>query len=115
MIKDMIRVAIPVSENNLSERFERCSHYSIYEIDDHASVSRRLEVSSEEFAGNLPESMQRHGITDVIAHGIDKESLSYLAETKINVFVGVNITDPEHLIEEYLKGSLRSDIHELID
>ncbi len=110
----MVRVAIPVLENSLSERFKQCSHYRIYEIDDKASVNQQFDVPLDEFLVDLPGSMLRYGITDVIAHGIDKETLSFLSETKINVFVGVNIADPDRLIKEYLQGSLRSDIHELI-
>ena len=36
-------------------------------------------------------------------------SINYFSETKINLFIGVEINTPEKLIEDYLMGTLKSN------
>ena len=111
----MIKVAIPVSGNLLSESFGECSYYEVYEIDNKAVVSRKEEVPPLKALSELPKWAEHSGITDVIVHGIDKTSMKYFADTKINLFIGVNISAPEQLVEEYLKGTLRSDSNSITE
>lgn len=105
----MIKVAIPVLSNLLSMRFGECSHYETFEIDNKAVLYRKEEVPPVKLTSELPAWLEHSGITDVIAHSIDKALLPYFTESKINLYVGVQIKSPEELIEEYLKGSLRSN------
>lgn len=105
----MIKVAIPVSGNLLSESYSECSYYEIYEINEEAVVSRKEDVHPQNVLNDMSKWVERTGITDVIVHGIDKTSMKYFANTKVNLFVGVDIHTPEKLIDEYLKGTLRSD------
>lgn len=105
----MTKVVIPVSGNFLSEKFNDCTYYQIVEIDNGATVSRTEGIPSELFLHKLPLLVQQYGITDVIAHRIDKASLNFISDTKVNLFVGVNISSPDQLIEEYLEGTLKSN------
>lgn len=105
----MTKVVIPVSGNFLSKKFNDCAYYQIVEIDNGVRVSGKEGVPSEPFLHKLPLLVQHYGITDVIAHHIDKASLNYISETKVNLFVGVNISSPERLIKEYLDGTLKSN------
>ena len=53
------------------------------------------------------------GLSDAtiyLQHRIDKSYVSYFSDTKINLFVGVNISEPKTLIEEYLNGTLQSNV-----
>ena len=105
----MIKVVIPVSGNLLSENFGECSYYEIYEIDKKAVVSKIEEVSPLKALIDLSKWVEHSGITDVIVYDIDETSMKYFANTKINLFVGVAISTPKQLIDEYLKGTLKSD------
>jgi len=58
---------------------------------------------------------EKFKITDVIVHGIDKESMAVLSTTKINLFVGVKISNPDLLIKDFLNGTLRSDTHSIVE
>ena len=107
----MYRIAIPISGDTLSENFNECSSYQIYEINKKASVSNIEGIPSQYFLGALPRLVKHYSITDVIAHSIDKESLKYINDTKINLFVGVHISSPDELIEAYLNGTLKSNTH----
>ncbi len=110
----MVKVAIPVTGDLLSENFGDCSYYVIYEIDNKEVVGKRKEIPQQNIMNILSNWTEDFGITDVIVHGIDHPSAKYFSTTKINLFVGVNISKPEHLIEEYLKGTLQSDAQNIV-
>ncbi len=105
----MTKIAIPVSGKLLSENFDKCSYYELYEIDRNAVVSRVEEVLPKKPLNEFAKWLEHSNVTDVIVHGIDEASMKYFANTKINLFVGVNIRTPKQLIDEYLEGVLKSD------
>lgn len=109
----MTKVVIPVSRNFLSEKFNDCTYYQIVEIDNETTVSRKEGIPSELFLHKLPLLVQHYGISDVIAYRIDKASLNFISDTKVNLFVGVNISSPDRLIDAYLDDTLKSNTFKL--
>lgn len=107
----MMRIAIPVTGDILSEKFGECSHYIIYEIENKTVVSKKSEVPPIKSIDKLANWAEKSGITDVIVNNIKSSYLNYFSNTKINLFVGVKPNSPELLIEEYLNGTLQSDAH----
>ncbi|MEN8118396.1 MAG: hypothetical protein ABFS16_15530 [Bacteroidota bacterium] len=114
----MKRVAIPISNNNLSEYFGGCNYYEIFEIEGKDIQKRMLDIPSVSDVTELPSWLEKQGVTDVIAYKVDKRIISLFASKKVNLFVGIARKQPELLIEDYLNGKLISDeriISELID
>jgi len=107
----MIKIAIPITENILSERFGKCSHYIVYEIEKKTIVNKKNIVPPINDIDKLATWAESTGITDVIVNYISKYYLEYFSNTKINLFVGVKQDTPEQLIERYLNGTLKSDAH----
>ncbi|MCF8298000.1 MAG: hypothetical protein K9J13_10685 [Saprospiraceae bacterium] len=105
----MKRVAIPIVNNKLSESFGQCSHYEIFEIDDADVKSYAIEIPQINDIAQLPEWASKQGITDIIAYEIDKSIINLFVKFKINLFVGIAIKSTALLIEDYIKGSLKSD------
>lgn len=105
----MSRVAIPVLNKVLSTNFNKCGYYDIYEIDQKRIISHKQEKLCHKSSNELNMWIYEKGITDLIVHGIDKSSVDYFADTKVNLFIGVNINEPNKLIEDYLKGTLQSN------
>lgn len=105
----MTRIAIPIIDTMLSEKFEDCSFYHIYSIDLGKLQAEPIIVNAQNLPLNIPEWIKEWEITDVIANGMNKLSISDFSETKINLFIGVEINTPEKLIEDYLKGTLKSN------
>lgn len=105
----MKRVAIPVVKGKLSEYFGQCNHYEIFEIDEDNVRSEEIEVPPREDITKLPEWAFSESITDIIAYKIDKRIITLFSGYKINVFVGIPISTPRKLIEEYINGNLKSD------
>ena len=105
----MKRVAIPISDNRLSEYFGGCNYYEIFEIDGDKIRKKMFELPDVKEVAELPAWLQEQGITDVIAYKVNKQIISLFASKKVNLFVGVPISSPEKLIDDYLQGKLESD------
>ncbi|MCF6185836.1 MAG: hypothetical protein L3J56_14665 [Bacteroidales bacterium] len=105
----MRRVAIPISQNELSEFFGECNHYEIFEIDKKIVNRKLVEIPFNMTILKLPEWLKNQGVTDVIAYKVNKQIISLFASNKVNVFVGVHKKSPQNLIDDYLQGTLESD------
>lgn len=106
----MTKIAVPVKDNLLSDVFDDCSSYVIYSINNKSNVGNKQIVSPLQSVSELLEGINKSGITDIIVHRMDKLLIKYFSETKINLFIGVPIEKPEVLINEYLNGTLLSDV-----
>lgn len=105
----MKRVAIPIANNKLSEYFGGCSHYMIYEIGKSGISETLAEMPDGIAVADLPGWIEKQGITDLIAYKVNREIIKLFASRKVNLFVGIQINDPEKLIDDYLNGKLESD------
>lgn len=110
----MTKIAIPITENMLSRNFEDCYYYLIYRINLGKLIGKPVKVYSQDSTLNLSEWIKEWEITDVIANGMNKLSINYFSETKINLFIGVEINTPEKILEEYLMGTLKSNTKNII-
>jgi predicted Fe-Mo cluster-binding NifX family protein len=107
--KKMARIAIPISDNVLSNQYNQCGYFDIFEIEHKKIISKQRESICQKSVNELNNWILSQEITDIIVHEIDKSSVSYFADTKVNLFIGVNIKSPDQLINEYLEGSLKSN------
>ncbi len=105
----MKRIAIPVTDNVLSEYFGKCEYYEIFEIEENQIVSEEIKVPPCDDILLVPEWALHQGITDIITHRIDKRIIKLFTANKINLYVGVAINNPKTLIDFYLGGHLKSD------
>ncbi|NQU55090.1 MAG: hypothetical protein HQ522_21430 [Bacteroidetes bacterium] len=106
----MTKIAVPIKDNLLSEVFGDCSSYIIYTVNNKTVVSAMQEALPLKSDSALLEWVNKWGITDIIVHRINKSLINLFSNTKINLFIGVPIDNPESLIDEYLKGTLNSDV-----
>lgn len=105
----MRRVAIPISENELSEFFGECNHYEFFEIDKKIVNRKLVKIPFDMTILKLPEWLKNQGVTDVIAYKVNKQIISLFASNKVNIFVGIAKKSPQSLIDDYLQGKLESD------
>ncbi|MCF8391571.1 MAG: hypothetical protein K9H12_12815 [Bacteroidales bacterium] len=105
----MKRIAIPVKDSKLSEYFSQCGYYEIFEIEDNNILSSNLEISPVKDIEKLSAWTESQGITDVIAHKMDKKTISLFSNLKVNLFIGITINSTSVLIEDYLNGRLKSN------
>lgn len=109
----MTRIAIPITDDLLSKHFTQCSHYVIYEFDEKKNEEVMLKKKAEAIPFGSLSWIKKMQITDVIANSMDEKVLGYFSDTKINLYIGVAINSPEHIIDEYAKGELRSNTNTL--
>jgi len=108
--KEMKRIAIPISNNQLSEYFGQCHYYEIFEIEEGKVQNKSKQIPSVSNIMELPEWLKEQGVTDVIAFKVDRQIITLFASKKVNLFVGVRQNATDILIQDYLKGNLKSDI-----
>jgi predicted Fe-Mo cluster-binding NifX family protein len=99
------KIAIPVVQGKLSRRFEYSHEFLIATVvNNHVSAERLVytHLQPELF----PYWLANRGVTDIIAHQINHNSILKLHHNKINVFTGVKTTDAELLVKEFLDGTL---------
>lgn len=108
----MKRIAIPISNNNLSHHFQHCETFAIYEVEDDMSTycgSVSNEFGSIDEMVNMLRSQQ---VDVVIAQHINEHTIELLAQHKIQVYIEVNNNDPEKLLVQLMDGQLFSGRYE---
>jgi predicted Fe-Mo cluster-binding NifX family protein len=114
----MKRLAIPISNNRLSEFFGQCEQYEIFDIDREITARHSAKIPSGIDIREIPAWIEKQGITDVIAYKVNPGIIKLFASKKVNLYVGIQPDSPQNLIDQYLKGNLESDqeiINELIN
>ena len=111
----MAKLVIPVKNDVLSSSFNYCSYFLIYTIENREIISKKVNFFKDDFRSRIAEWSETAGITDVIVHYIDETSLEILSASKINLFVGVKISSPDRLVEDFLEGTLKSDTHNMVE
>jgi predicted Fe-Mo cluster-binding NifX family protein len=105
----MKKVAIPVTNDQLSEYFEQCDYYEIFHIGRENTQSEQIEKPPGEDITKLPGWAAGIGITDIIAYKIDKRIITLFTSFRINLFVGIPVNTPQRLMKDYMSGKLMSD------
>lgn len=115
----MEKVAIPITNNKLSEYLGQCSYYEVFKISKNKIIAReKLTIPPEQNIAKLPAWLAENNIVNAIAYKIDKRIINLFSAYRINLFVGIRIDTPQNLIESFINGTLKSDeriITEIID
>ncbi len=105
----MNKVAFPIENGRLCSLFEESNQFRIFTTEDHKSIDENLLTVPPHQSGLVPFWLFNNGVTDVFVNRIGHEAISKFNRLKINVFVGVKLTTPEEIIEEYLCGTLETN------
>jgi len=105
----MKKIALPLINNHISQRFEHCSEFVIFTIKKNNSLKKNL-LRTHLQPDIFPHWLAEKGVTDIITKGIDIHTVNEFNKFKISVFAGVEPSDPEQLVEELLNGSLETNV-----
>ena len=105
----MRRIALPLAENKLSPHFGNCSHFVIFNTEDHNIIDHAIIQAPVHQPGLLPNWLASQRVTDVIVNGIGHKAIEIFNRHKINVFVGAKLKTPAELVDDYLKGILETN------
>jgi predicted Fe-Mo cluster-binding NifX family protein len=103
------RIAIPVTNNQLSEYFGICNHCEIFEIDGKVVGKKEAISPSIPIPSELSKWLKKQGITDVISHKVHRRIIHLFSSSKVNLFVGIPRESPQKLVEAWMEGKLESD------
>ena len=112
----MKRIAIPVTNERLSEYFGECHHYEIFEVEGKSIKQSEAVFPRGKTVLELPDWLEEQGITDIISFKVSSEIISLFASRKVNLFIGVPRESPQKLVDAWMEGKLESDeniIHEI--
>ena len=102
----MRNIAIPVSDNVLDPHFGHCIEFIIYKVEENNITNEIKLPAPPHEPGMLPQWLNGHGVTDIIAGGMGHKAINLFNQLKINVFVGAPQQDPKKIISEFLEGTL---------
>lgn len=98
------KVAIPLENGVLSDRFGQASLFSVFDIEGDLIVNQEILSPPEHEPGILPKWLIEMGITDIIAGGMGQQAIQHFLNNNITVFVGVDQKSPMQLVEDFLNN-----------
>lgn len=104
----MIKIGIPIVKNKVGSSFEQCSEFLLFTIENRKKVKKEI-LNSHLQAGMNPYWLAESGVTDIIVKRISEGTINKFNTFKINVFTGVETTNPDQLVKEFLNGSMETN------
>ncbi len=105
-----MRIAIPVANEVLCAHFGHCDRSALVEIDPaKKQILGTTEVEAPPHEpGLLPPWLADRGANVIIAGGMGERARALFQQQHIDVIVGAPVETPEHLVIEYLSGTLQA-------
>lgn len=105
------KIAIPLTNNQLSNHFGKADHFKIFEIGNGAiqNITKRKAPPHEH--GKLPQWIADEGITNIISGGIGQKAIARFQELNIKFVCGIESEEPEILVQKFLDNILASGLN----
>jgi predicted Fe-Mo cluster-binding NifX family protein len=101
-----MRVAIPVEGGRLAAHFGHCREFTLINVDNGKIQDKISMAPPPHEPGVLPQWLQGHGVSLVIAGGMGQRAQSLFAQNGIKVIVGAPSLSAEELVNQYLRDTL---------
>ncbi len=108
-IEGLLRIAVPVDKNMLSQHFGHAEQFLIADIEDGEIKNTEIKMPPPHEPGVLPQWLGDMGVNVIITGGMGRRALSLFDENGIRVIVGAPQMDPIEVIKEYLRGTLKTE------
>ena len=103
-----MKIAIPVSGGCLSSHFGHCEHFSLFDTQDGRVTNHHSVTPPPHEPGAYPKWLRTQGVDVIIAGGMGRRAQDIFSQEGIKVVYGVSSTDPSVVVEDYLKGQLKT-------
>ncbi len=105
-----MKIAIPLAEGKLTMHFGHCQSFALIDVDpkEKKILKREDIVPPPHEPGLLPRWLAERGATIIIAGGMGQRAQDLFAQQGIQVLVGAPAETPEHLVGEFLSGTLQT-------
>jgi len=105
-----MRIAIPVTDGEVSSHFGRCERFLLADIDtEERKVTEQILAEPPEHSpGTFPRWLAAQKVEVVIAGGMGPRAQGLLAAEGIQVLAGAHGRDPDEAVQAFLEGSLEA-------
>jgi predicted Fe-Mo cluster-binding NifX family protein len=100
-------IAIPTIKGKLCAHFGRCEKFSIVEVDAKNILNEYHIDPPEHQLGVYPKFLADYGVSTIISGGMGPDAHQLFQQNNIDVFIGVCLEKPKHLVENYLNDELK--------
>jgi len=103
-----MKIAVPISDGQLSAHFGHCEAFAIIDADQESKevVGQEMHQAPPHEPGLLPRWLHELGADVIIAGGMGQRAQQLFAQNDITVVVGAPVEPPEQLVSAYLSGTL---------
>jgi Mrp family chromosome partitioning ATPase/predicted Fe-Mo cluster-binding NifX family protein len=105
-----MRIALPLSQGQLSLHFGHCDQFAIFDIDeDLKKPVRGDDITPPGHApGVLPKWLHENNVNVIIGGGMGQRAQQLFAQNNIEVVTGVSGGSPEEIVSAYLDSTLET-------
>jgi len=106
----MMRIAVPLSQGNVSLHFGHCDQFAVVDVDPQNKQISKIEKSQppSHQPGALPEWLQQQNVDLIIAGGMGRRAQSLFEQYGIELVLGAQGSTVEGLIDSYIQGTLET-------
>jgi len=100
-------IAIPTIKGKLCAHFGGCEKFVIVKVDDQKVLKEYKLDPPEHQPGAYPKFLAERRINTIISGGMGPDAHRLFEKNNIEVFIGVCLEKPKHLITNYLNDELK--------
>ncbi len=106
-----MKIAVPVANKVLCTHFGHCEIFSFFEIDEeNKTIIKREDVTPPAHTpGSIPKWIAEQKANLLLAGGIGQMAQNILTQNGVKVIFGLNESDPEQAVLDYLNNKLSTD------
>ena len=104
----MKKLAIPLEKDKISQHFDHCRQFNIFEIEGKKVINEYKATPPPHTPGALPNWLAKDGITDLVTGGIGPKAIDLLKNANINIYSGVESKDIETIVNDFISETLES-------
>lgn len=109
-VRGGVKIAVPTAAGRLCPHFGHCEEFSLFEVDPQKAEIRNVQsvTAPPHEPGLLPSWLSEKGVGVIIAGGMGSRAQELFSEKGIKVVVGAPQEEPVRVVEDYLRGVLRT-------
>jgi predicted Fe-Mo cluster-binding NifX family protein len=108
--KHIMRIAIPVADGRLCPHFGHCEAFALVDVNPETKeiVETVLLPAPDHQPGLLPQWLEHHKATVVIAGGMGQRAQDLFSQKNIRVITGAPAEPHEEVVRAYLNDTLHT-------
>jgi predicted Fe-Mo cluster-binding NifX family protein len=107
----MLKVAVPIVQNQFSTHFGGAEKFLVFEVDEKKKeiISSKEELPPPHETGTYPEFLRSLKVNVVIVEGMGPRAVSMLESYGIQVILGIKgYSEPKKIVLDFLEGRIEA-------